>query len=236
LIRTLDRKVLKPCLRQVWPWRYKTYGGIRVHYLQRLDGGGSAFGQDYIPLLRGFGMPPQERVFEWCAGPGLIGFSLLGHGLCRTLALADINPEAVKLCRRTVHRNGLADRVAVYHSDNLAAVPATEQWDLVVGNPPHFDDPRSNLRGGDPGWQVHRRFYANVGRHLKPGGIIVVQENNRTSTAATFRAMIEAAGLAVVFVHDEVPVPTDDDRFYYVGVMRPGDAVPAWAAQLPRPV
>src|SRR5262249_38954294 len=163
---------------------------------------------DYIPLLRGLGMPPQERVFEWCAGPGLIGFSLLGHGLCRTLALADINPEAVKLCRRTVRRNALADRVAVYHSDNLAAVPGSEQWALVVGNPPHFDDPRSNRRGGDPGWQVHRRFYANVEQHLKPGGIVVVQENNRTSTAATFRAMIEAAGLALVFVHDEVPAPT----------------------------
>jgi hypothetical protein len=34
----------------------------------------------------------------------------------------------------------LAERVTVYRSDNLDGIPASEQWDLVVGNPPHFVD------------------------------------------------------------------------------------------------
>ena len=54
----------------------------------------------------------QPRAFEWCAGPRFIGFSLLGHGLCDTLCLADINPEAVSACERTIADNALTDRVS----------------------------------------------------------------------------------------------------------------------------
>jgi tRNA1(Val) A37 N6-methylase TrmN6 len=39
-----------------------------------------------------------------------------------------------------VAQNGLAERIAVYRSDNLDGIRAFERWDLVVGNPPHFSD------------------------------------------------------------------------------------------------
>ncbi|MGZ9104358.1 MAG: hypothetical protein ACXW3M_00750, partial [Rhodoplanes sp.] len=57
--------------------------------------------------------------------PGFIGFSLLAHDLCETLCVADINPEAVAACRRTVEANRLSDRVSVYQSDNLKDIPAS---------------------------------------------------------------------------------------------------------------
>ena len=95
------------------PWRHKNLNGIRVNYLYRLDGGGTSFGQDYIPYLRNRGMPRRARTFEWCAGPGFIGFSLLGCGLTETLCPADINPDAVGACHRSINDNGLATRVNV---------------------------------------------------------------------------------------------------------------------------
>jgi hypothetical protein len=61
---------------------------------------------------------PAARV-RMVRGARLHCFSLLGHGLAETLCLADINPEAVEACRRTIASNGLGDRAAVYHSDNL---------------------------------------------------------------------------------------------------------------------
>jgi 16S rRNA G1207 methylase RsmC len=42
-----------------------------------------------------------------------------------TTYLADINPEAVEACRLTATQNGLAERVTVYHSDNLDGIPAS---------------------------------------------------------------------------------------------------------------
>ena len=56
------------------------------------------------------GMPKQARTFEWCAGLGFGGFSLLEAGLTETLCLADINSQAVDACRRSIKDNALATR------------------------------------------------------------------------------------------------------------------------------
>jgi SAM-dependent methyltransferase len=234
VFKQLEHRYLKPLVRRLQPWRQVSYGDVRVHYKRHLDGGGSSFGQDYIPFLHDRGMPRQGRVFEWCAGPGFIGFSLLGFGLCDTLCLADVNKEALAACRRTVAASGLAERVSLYQSDNLKNIPPSEQWDLVVGNPPHFDWERSSeLRFADEGWHLHRDFFASVGRFLKPGGVLLIQENNHGSTAETFRPMIAQAGLALVAVHGGEPRRTPYTRFYYLGIMRRGETPPAWLAGKP---
>ena len=230
LWKRIEHQRIKPVLRRLRPYRTARFAGVSVSYKPHLDGGGSTFGQDFIPLLRARGMPKQQRAYEWCAGPGFIGFSLLAHGLAETLCLADVNPEAVAACRRTVRTNALADRVAVHQSDNLAGIPASERWDLVVSNPPHFvDRSPGQIRYHDPDWSVHRGFFGAVGRHLNPGGVIVLQENNEGSTPATFTSMIGEAGLKVVFVQDAAPERTARSHMFYLGIMRAADPPPAWA-------
>ncbi len=229
--KRFKRRYIKPLRRKFAPWRQVSYAGIRVHYKRHLDGGGTYFGQDFIPILRGRGMPVQQRAFEWCAGPGFIGLSMLAHGQCESLCLADINPEAVEACRRSIADNGLESRVAVYHSDNLKDIPDSERWDLVVSNPPHFDDTyfEDELRAHDPGWRLHRTFFATVGQHLKPQGVIVLQENNCGSTVDTFRDMIARAGLKIVFTQNDSPKRTPDHRFFYIGIMHADATPPDWA-------
>ncbi|HEY6991630.1 MAG TPA: methyltransferase [Bryobacteraceae bacterium] len=228
-IRRVEHGTIRRVKRAFQPWRYVTYGDIRVHHKRYLDGGGSAFGQDYIPFLCDRGMPRQVRIFEWCAGPGFIGFSLLGFGLCDSLCLADINPDAVRACRRTVAENGLAERVSVYQSNNLDNVGPLERWDLVVGNPPHFDWTQTGeARFGDSGWNIHRRFFQSVGHFLKPGGVILIQENNHGSTVETFRQIIQEAGFSIVITHNCEPRVTPYTRIYYLGIMRTGETPPQW--------
>jgi SAM-dependent methyltransferase len=227
--KQFEHEHVKPLLRRLKPWRTATFGGIRVSFKTHLDGGGSSFGQDFIPFLRKRRAPRFGRVFEWCAGPGFIGFSILGHGLCDSLCVADINPEAVAACRRTVAANDLGARAAVYRSDNLDGIPPAEQWDLVVSNPPHFDETAQDLRSSDGGWRIHRKFFSAVGRHLKPGGVVLLQENNAGSTVEDFRPLIEEAGLSVAFVSGGEPVRTQTFRMYFIGIMRRGDFAPAWA-------
>jgi SAM-dependent methyltransferase len=228
-LKLIERRIIKPRLRRLKRWRYVTYGHIHVHYKDHLDGGGRTSGLNYLPFLRDLNLPRQQRVFEWCAGPGFIGFALLGYGFCDTLCVADINPEAIAACRRTVANNGLANKVAIYHSDNLDNIAPSEQWDLVVGNPPHFaDSAPGELRFHDEDWNLHRRFFRTVARFLKPGGIIVLLENNCGSTAETFRGMIDEAGLSIVFVRGCEGRRTPYTRIYYIGIMRKGETPPAW--------
>ncbi len=224
--------------RHLRPWRRATYAGIRVHYKKHLDGGGRGvgygnWGQDYIPFLQSRKMPRQTRVFEWCAGPGFIGFSILAHGLCGSLCLADINEEAVEACRRTIRENRLSDRVSVYGSDNLKGIPSSERWDLVVGNPPFYADKHAQeIRAHDKDWHIHRGFFADVGRFLNPGGVILLQEANDGSTIETFRSMIQEAGLSIVLVYGSVP---GQRRVYYIGMVRDGETPPAWLTTFAQP-
>ena len=211
------------------PWLFESYPGIRVYNKKKLAGGGQTIGQDYLRFFRECKLPKQGRVFEWCAGPGFIGFSILAHGLCETLCLADVNPRAVRACRKTIRKHGLENRVTVYESDNLDAIPAEERWDLVVSNPPHFADQHwGSLRAHDPDWSIHRGFYASVGRFLTPEGLILIQENGDGSGPETFREMIESGGLRRVYGADKERSGSGTPPFYFLGSMRAGAPHPSW--------
>ncbi len=195
---------------------YVEFNGIKVYYTKTLNGGGADFGQDYIDFI-GATFPPQQRIFEWCSGPAFIGFSLLAHGLCNTLCLADVNPLAVQACLKTIRENRLEDKVTVYLSDNLTDIPSSEKWDLVVANPPHFKSICTKKVSPeiiflDRDWILHKEFYKNVGKFLKEDGALVIQENSLRSTIDSFKDMIESNGFSIV----GTPVCNLDSRYYYI--------------------
>ena len=172
--------------------------GIDVAWRQELEGGGRGFGQDFIPLVEHmFGRV--GRLFELCAGPGHIGFSLLAHGLCDHLVLGDVNPLAIEVLHETVRMNELEDRVTIYESDGLDSIPVDERWDLVVMNPPHFPaqvGKTSSLVLTDPEWGLHRRFFGGVADFLNPGGSVLVCESTEGSTPDDFIPMIADGNLS----------------------------------------
>jgi hypothetical protein len=197
-------------------YEVRRYGQIDVYWTPALDGGGLGLGRQFVPLVRNlFGKV--GRLFEFCSGPGFIGFSLLAEGLCDHLCLGDINPEALEAAKRTVRENKLEDRVTLYRSDGLADIPETEKWDLVVANPPHF--PRPAGRGvitDDPGWKLHRLFYENIAIHLLDGGNIIFQENYLSSSESDFLPFFEPGGLSLVdsFMYNNPDSPAFDPYYY----------------------
>lgn len=185
------------------------YKNIRVSFHPYLEGGGRNFGQEYIRVVKEkFGKV--GHVFEYCAGPGFIGFSLLAHGLCDRLTVADINPDAVECCKMTVRNNRLEDKVSVYLSDCLNSIPGTEQWDLIVSNPPHwpsdFQKYQENIRNFDPHLIVHKNFYRDIHKHLKPNGSVLFQECEPATSVKDFEKMILDGGLKVKDVFKARPL------------------------------
>ncbi|MGH3914310.1 MAG: methyltransferase [Pseudonocardiaceae bacterium] len=205
--------------------------GIAVRYKDHLDGGGNDFGRAYLPFVAStFGKV--GTLLEWCCGPGFIGFSMLTHGLCDHLGLTDINEEALSACRATVRANDLVDQVSLFHSDCFDSVPDDTRWDLVVGNPPHMNvniapaheiailqSLRPERVYADRDWNIHRRFYRQVGSYLAPGGSVVLQECWRASDPEVFRPMIVDAGLEIV---DAIPCEPPHELFYFLWVRRAG--------------
>lgn len=212
------------------PWKVTICQGIRVYYKDALDGGGIWMSPWLVDFFDRRSIPRQQRIFEWCAGPSFLAFSLLGRGFCETLCLADINPRALEACQLTIRENGLSDKVSVYLSDNLKNIPESEKWDIVVSNPIHFaDDYPGDILRHDAGWETHRQFFAEVGKFLKPNGVVLLQEQNWGSTVETFRGMIDDADLKIIFTDNALPERTDRDHIYLLGVMRKSDTLPEWA-------
>jgi methylase of polypeptide subunit release factors len=180
-----------------------TFHTIKVCYLPELDGGGINIAEDFIyQIVKHIGKV--NHVFEWCAGPAFIGFALLAQELCDSLTVGDINPKAVEACLETVRQNGLESKVNVFLSDCLQDIPESEQWDLVIGNPPITSETTVHPHLGprtlyiDEGWAAHKDFYQQVAAHLQPDGNIIVAEHGACSSADTFRTMIEEGGLQLI--------------------------------------
>jgi SAM-dependent methyltransferase len=204
------------------------YGQIAVFDKPQHHMGGLAFGRDFPRVLNELGIGRRKRMFEFCSGPGYIGYSLLAAGWCESLALADIDPDAVSSARFTAAHNELEDRVVVYRSDALDQIPDGERWDLVVCNPPHYPAPEADIRIFDPGWELHRRFYASVGRHMNPGGLILVAEALEGSDPELFEEMIRAGGGRPVAVHAGTDIHGEPNGIYY--------QLSEWPGALERPV
>jgi predicted RNA methylase len=177
--------------------------GVRIRYTNELAGGGQEFGDDAIDYIERV-IGPVDRAFEWCAGPGFLGYSLLGRGLCRSLCLADINPKSVAISKETMEHNGLSGRVSVVSSDCLDDIPNTEQWDLVIGNPPWSKTSTFYPTWGEPikyldvGLQLHRRFFRDVRKFLRPNAQLVLLESYLCTSMEDFRPLLEEYGLTVL--------------------------------------
>lgn len=201
---------------------------IKVFHESWMEGGGTWFGQEYVEIIKS--RYPGQRFgtcYEWCSGPGFIGFSLMDHGICDKLCLSDIYAMAIeKSAAETVQHHGFQHCVTSYVTGTLATLPNHEQFDLVVANPPHYlecpGDANYQRIAVDVAWQAHQDFFYHIGRHITTDSIILLQENQAGSLnrQEDFRSFIERNGLEITDVISspnfyDVSGPT---QIYYIEI------------------
>ena len=204
---------------------------IKIFYSPRLDGGGTYFGRRYPHVIREiYGDRHFENCFEWCSGPGFIGFELLSEDICSNLFLADIYQPALLAVDKTIsslpsHYQNKVHRTQI---KGIADLPADWKFDLVVANPPHWNPNTGafitnvKLRGRlaeDLDWNVHREFFNNIGPHLNENAVILLQEHSYASGPDMFRPLIEEAGLKIKECYFE-NTRKDLLDFYYLEVVK----------------
>lgn len=114
--------------------------GYKLEYDQELEGGGIDQRRDFLYAIRKAGKPTYNHGLEWCAGPGIIGFELLGLDIVQKISFMDLYRPAIDSLHDNAKRNTLEDKIKVYHADKIANINNSEKFDLVVGNPPHAFD------------------------------------------------------------------------------------------------
>jgi len=207
---------------------------ITMFYEQEQDGGGTSFGMEYDKIIAK--LYPERvftRCYEWCSGPGFIGYYLLDRGVCQSICLSDMYSPSIDSANFTAESNQCKDQVTTYVLDDLSLLPAEEKFDLVVGNPPHFVNKKSlshvsdnQIRCAvDQDWKTHQNFFKHIGNHLLPGGIILLQENMYGSTADTFAPYVNEAGMSITNVIKSTDwwYPSNSDlklQIYYIEIQK----------------
>lgn len=199
---------------------------LSVFYHSWMDGGGTWFGQEYVDIIRDrYPGRVFERCYEWCSGPAYIGFNILDHGLCGSLCVSDVYQPAIQAVHETIKNNKLHN-VSAYATGTVSQLPDNEKFDLVVANPPHFltcpGDENYQRIAVDQNWTAHQEFFENIGRHLLPDGVILLQENQSGSMnrEQDFEPFIDAAGLQITAAvySPKYYTPDHHTRIYYIEI------------------
>ena len=203
--------------------------GIVLHNIRNMDGGGSTHYKDFLNIVKRKGKSHYSKALEWCAGPGFIGYALLGNKVCDHLVLMDKYEPAIISCNETALANNLNEQVTTYVVDAVGKLPKTEKFDLVLGNPPHVWDSNQFIKNIEDDWaerghvlkqenvdtlerllldhgqHIHIEFFKNISKYLLPGADLFISEPGNS------RQMHEIVGYAIsnglLFV-GEKPMPT----------------------------
>ena len=131
------------------------------------------------------GTSDAQKVLDLCCGSGCLGISLKKEVPSALVTMTDLSPEALEIARENAGK--LDVRCEILQGDLFAPVIG-QSFDLIISNPPYIPsgacdllqkevlrEPRMALDGGTDGIQFYRRIAEEVGPHLNPGGILMME-------------------------------------------------------------
>ena len=158
---------------------------FHMFYPRFLEGGGYDNRFEFVNAVRFGGNDSiYNRCLEWCAGHGILGFSLLVEQLCKHITFMDYYDVAIKECYFTAEANERLQDMDGYISSTIAGLPNLEKFDLVIGNPPNANDENILVTGLkkdaaeqneqilymentlritlDQDYEIHKEFFNNI--------------------------------------------------------------------------
>ena len=139
------------------------------------------------------------RVLDLCTGSGCLAIlSALAFPEADVDAI-DISPDALAVAKRNVSDYGLESRLHLIES-NLFTGLKGQRYDVIISNPPYVNaesmavlpeeyrhEPELALASGEDGLDLVRIMLMEVGEHLNPGGLLIVEiGHNRDALEAAF--------------------------------------------------
>ena len=144
-------------------------------------------------------------ILELCAGAGQIGLAaaaLTGRGLVQVEA----DPVAAGYAASNAAVAGLSDQVDVRNGRIDTTLAPGERFPIILADPPYLpsadvarwpDDPASAIDGGVDGLDLVRVCLQVTGKHLAPGGALLLQVAGVTQALAVIAHLERTADLGL---------------------------------------
>jgi release factor glutamine methyltransferase len=167
-----------------------------------------------IGHLANFSMK-KPHILDIFSGSGCIGIAVLKNIESSSVDFADIWPQSIEQIHLNLKLNRIEkNRYRVYESDLFEKLK-NKKYDYIFANPPYValnrigevgrdvlkNDPHQALFGGKDGMVLINRFFAEIKKHLKPGGKIFLELD--PSQKKEISAMSKEKGFKVIFRKDQ---------------------------------
>jgi release factor glutamine methyltransferase len=119
-------------------------------------------------LLKHWKIKEGEEVLDIGTGSGVQ--AVFAAETAKRVVATDISLSAVNTAIFNAQHNGFRDKMEVRHGDLFAPVKDGERFDVILLNIGYPYGP-----GTEGLWTLHQRFFAEVGKYLKPGGRVYYQ-------------------------------------------------------------
>jgi ribosomal protein L3 glutamine methyltransferase len=129
-----------------------------------------------------------ERILDLCTGSGCIAIALATRFVDALVDAVDIDKGALDVAMVNVDHHDLGHQVNVIESDLFAKIPAENQYELIVTNPPYVDaaimadlppeflyEPEHALAAGQDGLDLVHRILFEAPDYLSPDGLLVCE-------------------------------------------------------------
>lgn len=129
-----------------------------------------------------------ERVLDLCTGSGCIAIALASRFPDANVDASDIDKEALAVAAVNVEHNDMLHQVNLIESNLFEKIPAENQYDLIVTNPPYVDaatmadlppeflhEPDHALAAGQDGLDLVHQILYHAPDYLNRDGLLVCE-------------------------------------------------------------
>jgi len=128
-------------------------------------------------------------IADMGTGSGILAVCAAKYVPGSRITAIDVSPAALAVAKANAADHAVTDRIEFVESDLFAALPAGQQFDFIVSNPPYIStaemaalpadvsryEPHLALEAGPEGTDVIKRLIPQAAERLRPGGYLLME-------------------------------------------------------------